>query len=549
MHIYHTWDAGNNKMWLFISGLRGIEYAEMGFHSDRDLLRRGTLALGLTLFLLVFLKNAWVSEDAYILFRSIEQFVAGNGPRWNPHERVQVFTGPLWFWLLSLFRLASPDVFLNAVVVSGLLTLTAVAVLRPVAGSNSAWLFLLLMLACSKGFFDFTSSGLENPLGYLLIALYVYYYRQLYAPSPPAGALRRLFAVLAMALVCRHDLVTLLAVPTLFLVVDRWREMRPRAWIGVGALTLLPLLLWSVFALLYYGSIVPNTAYAKLGSGVTRLALLAQGWNYFLASFRHDTITFIVLTAAVTISFLVGEKHIRYLGFGIALNLAYVALVGGDFMQGRFLSYAYLLAATALVLARPAGKQGRITGRILGAALAVYAVAYPHTPVKTPLDFENREMVLGVADERGHYFGTSSLWQYIVNNDEACFPPHRWSREGRRLAESDEICVEKNTVGYFGYWAGLDKIIVDPLALTDPLLARLHIPKTTHWRIGHFEREIPEGYMESLATGRDAITDPGINEFNKKIKIITRSDKLLTRERIATIIAMNLGRYDHHVGQ
>lgn len=45
-------------------------------------------------YILVFLKNAWVGDDAYILFCSLEQLLDGNGPRWNPHERVQVFTSP-----------------------------------------------------------------------------------------------------------------------------------------------------------------------------------------------------------------------------------------------------------------------------------------------------------------------------------------------------------------------------------------------------------------------------------------------------------------------
>ena len=52
----------------------------------------------------VFIKNAWVTEDAYIIFRSVEQVFAGNGPVWNPHERVQAFTSPLWFGVLVLTR-------------------------------------------------------------------------------------------------------------------------------------------------------------------------------------------------------------------------------------------------------------------------------------------------------------------------------------------------------------------------------------------------------------------------------------------------------------
>ena len=76
--------------------------------------------------IVIFLKNAWVSDDAYILFRSLEQLVAGNGPVYNPHNRVQVFTSPLWYFVLALVRIFSNDVYLNAIVVSSILLISTV---------------------------------------------------------------------------------------------------------------------------------------------------------------------------------------------------------------------------------------------------------------------------------------------------------------------------------------------------------------------------------------------------------------------------------------
>ena len=51
-------------------------------------------------------------------------------------------------------------------------------------------------------------------------------------------------------------------------------------------------------------------------------------------------------------------------------------------------------------------------------------------------------------------------------------------------------------VGLFGYHAGPGIHIADPMALTDPLLARL--PADKPWRIGHFRRTLPLGYVELL---------------------------------------------------
>ena len=54
------------------------------------------------LFVVVLLRTAWLSEDAYFTFRSVENWVYGYGARWNVGERVQVYTHPLWFGLMSV---------------------------------------------------------------------------------------------------------------------------------------------------------------------------------------------------------------------------------------------------------------------------------------------------------------------------------------------------------------------------------------------------------------------------------------------------------------
>ena len=45
--------------------------------------------------LVVILRSAWVSDDAYITFRVVDNLWHGYGPRWNISERVCVYTNPL----------------------------------------------------------------------------------------------------------------------------------------------------------------------------------------------------------------------------------------------------------------------------------------------------------------------------------------------------------------------------------------------------------------------------------------------------------------------
>ena len=111
------------------------------------------LVVAFTIAVGVFLKNAWVAEDAYILFRSIEQLFAGNGPIWNPHERVQVYTSPLWYWVVALSRLFYSDLYLNVIIVSLVLWVCTLVALRAIFKNDLVLLGAVLLLVASTAFF------------------------------------------------------------------------------------------------------------------------------------------------------------------------------------------------------------------------------------------------------------------------------------------------------------------------------------------------------------------------------------------------------------
>ena len=45
-------------------------------------------------FVLVLINTAWIGDDAYISFRTIDNFTNGYGLTWNLNERLQTFTDP-----------------------------------------------------------------------------------------------------------------------------------------------------------------------------------------------------------------------------------------------------------------------------------------------------------------------------------------------------------------------------------------------------------------------------------------------------------------------
>src|SRR6185436_7945007 len=83
-------------------------------------------ACWLSLFAVVLLRTAWVSDDAYMTFRTIDNLVGGFGLRWNVAERVQAYTHPLWLWLVAAFYWWTGEPYFTSIALSIALTLVAV---------------------------------------------------------------------------------------------------------------------------------------------------------------------------------------------------------------------------------------------------------------------------------------------------------------------------------------------------------------------------------------------------------------------------------------
>jgi len=63
------------------------------------------------------------------------------------------------------------------------------------------------------------------------------------------------------------------------------------------------------------------------------------------------------------------------------------------------------------------------------------------------------------------------------------------------------------------------------------------------WRIGHFTRAIPAGYVQTLATGQNQIRDPNLARYYDKLALVTRG-RLFDGERLRTIWRFQRGEYD-----
>jgi hypothetical protein len=87
---------------------------------------------------------------------------------------------------------------------------------------------------------------------------------------------------------------------------------------------------------------------------------------------------------------------------------------------------------------------------------------------------------------------------------------------------------------------------IDTCALANIFLGQLPVRDEIKkiWRIGHFEREVPEGYEETIISGINKIKDPDLRQYYAVIDNIIRGN-LYDLNRIKQIIAFHFGKYEY----
>ena len=484
----------------------------------------------LAFFLCIIVKDAWLSDDAYITFRTVDNFVHGYGLTWNSDERVQTYTHPLWMFLISALYFCTHEVYYSVLLLSITISFVAVGIYAVyIARSFPMALVGIVVLAASKSYVDYSTSGLENPLTHLLIILFVLIY---FSAQRNTRSLFWLALIAALATLNRMDTL-LLFIPPLLYLLYRYQKLASVKAILLG---FLPFLLWEIFSLWYYGFLFPNTAYAKLDTGISSVQLFQQGIGYLASSFRFDPILFFVMAASFFLTLSFREwRNIPFL-VGIGLYMLYTVRVGGDFMAGRFLTAPFLVAV--LLLTRGSYlplKWVWVAGLAVGVLCGLLTPNSRWYPINTShVIIDTR----GVADERAFYSATS-----IFNTRRNPYSPSvRWTEDGLHARISHrKVAVEAN-IGFFGFAAGPFVHVVDPRALGDPLLARL--PANSGWRIGHFTRRIPDGYLETLETGSNVIQDKDLALYYDKLRYVTRGP-LFDMGRLIEIWRLNTGAYDY----
>lgn len=506
---------------------------------SRDASARLLLGAVLLAFAVVIVRNAWVSDDAMITLRTVQRLLDGEGLTWNPGERVQAFTHPLWMFALALPCAITGEELLAPMALGAACSLAALwAVARLVGRGETIALVALAPAFLSRAFLDYTTSGLENPLAHLLLALWLWQWWR-HEESPTRARFFWLSATAAALLLNRLDHALLIAPAGLHAFWLGRKDAPRRLLLALAGAA--PLLAWLAFSLLYFGFPFPNTAYAKLGGGVDSAVLWRQGIVYLVDSLVRDPVTLATVAFAAAVAAATRWRAGGIVLLGVALHLAYTVRIGGDFMSGRFLAAPFFVAVLATAEAL---RSGRLAGHARWLPLGLAAVLGAGTFHGTVMDAaptlaepSAAHRTLGVEDERRFYAATFGLRNLDRTRLFASMV-----RDSRKRIAHVRVGSSIGEPGLHHYRA----TIVDRHALSDPLLARIPVAERAPWRPGHARHVIPEGYMETVALGEDRLADRELGELWRMLRTVT-TGPLFAEGRFAAIRALNAGAHERLV--
>lgn len=451
----------------------------------------------LALYALIVARFWFLCDDAYITFRFARNWAQGLGLVFNPGEfpPVEGYSNFLWLvytagleWLSAPVGLIVP---LTSALAGAVLLLRVHRVMRHHLGvTEIPALLATLTLALSPAIGVWSTSGLAT----MPFALLVFLLAEAWIPDGDQEEIA-VPAAIAIALgLIRTEGLAWVAVIAVISVLGRLISGRPlRPHLTRVALSLLPVAatygLYTGWRYGYYGTLVPNTALAKVEFGPR---LLTRGIKYVGLFWLTTLIPLVSLLPALLLAR--GERRGLWIPFAL-LAVAfptYGMVVGGDFMPfGRLvvpgLPFAALLLGGGLQeLLRRHGELRWVwaTGTALVLVGAMPAVDMHLVP------FRLRELMHFRLSDKD-FLSETNRWANQRDNTEG------FTQRGLALAQIADPTdtVVAAAVGAVGYFSGIE--VLDQHGLVTKEVAYRPIPSgplTTS--PGHDKHVEPEFFVK-----------------------------------------------------
>jgi len=316
------------------------------------------LAAALAFFIWHASVSAFVQDDSYITYRYARNIVRGLGPVFNPGERVEGYTNFLWMMLIALlgklgiaFTTIIPLTQVLGVIFGAVTIVLFFMLLRRHSTGPPllAPLATLLLAACGS-FAYWHVSGMETGLFTMLLAGAFWFY------LAERTSRNRFIAsvLLGLAALTRPEGALFAGLIALHAAAVNWSERKTspfvRATLKDLAFLLVPLvvLVAPLYAwrLSYYGSLFPNTFYAKTGMS---WSYIKSGLQYLWEFERAYGLFGLALVGPLLIAWrrkrLSLASPLVFAAFVLVAYSLYVVSVGGDVLRiYRFFVPVYVLA-------------------------------------------------------------------------------------------------------------------------------------------------------------------------------------------------------------
>ena len=323
--------------------------------------RRNLLLIGLPVIVLLFYGTAslhfpYTPDDTYIYLQFARNVAGGNGIAFNAGEPAYGFTSPLWMFIIALGGKMGVDLFLAAKAIDLVFASAALIVLYLLAyeilRDMSVALCATVAFSVNAWFLRWAGSGMETSLSvFLTLATLLFCLRNEYFLAVVLAGLLTL---------TRPEGGFIVAVIVADLSMNSFNKKRALK-LGSSLLLIYAVLMapWLLYALRTFGTVVPNTALAKVGWNFTigdTVSTLRDLLQTFLAADGAALVAFLAAGALLSVRFrrpVAGET-----GPGRGPYLARQSLPGILWVAGLSLFYLasgtnvvsrYLLLATPLI--------------------------------------------------------------------------------------------------------------------------------------------------------------------------------------------------------
>jgi len=438
------------------------------------------LLISIVILTLIAWGNRFVYDDAFISFRYAQHLAEGHGLVWNIGEApIEGYTNFLWTVLMSLAFVSSIDPIHFSWVVSILCFIGSLLLTYRLATDltlNPYWgITSVILVGTNFTFSAFATSGLETQLQAMLVLCAVYGVHHIVSgkrikPSHLFG-IGIIFSLLLMVRLDSAIFIAILGLVILMQIIRKENSLASK--LKLLALLALPIVVivgsWMLWKLNFYGNLLPNTFYAKVGG---KVFVYVRGILYQLGFWS----SYWLFPFPILIGWKLFKRKLNHLELQLTIIivvwLAYLIYVGGDHMEFRFMVSVIplLMIVITSVLEHQLQKRSlhiMIVLLMIGGSIN-HALTYENSPFKTH---------------------QNSIPNLLAPDNT---PYENWNAIGHALGSTLDydrtVTIALNPVGIIPYYSQARTI--DMLGLNDAWVARNGIPYLTlaaHERITTFD--------------------------------------------------------------